>query len=115
MAPAKLASLLTAYETDVRFPDTSGMEHFDMLLSRSELENNRQLLTSEQKGRLTAADEQLASQLDAFYAAIVEVADLTEWREAISPRATHWWWYLDVLFHAQPRLQAVIAQQPATA
>jgi hypothetical protein len=113
MDPEKLTSLLAAYETDVRFPDTSGMEHFDMLLSRTTLENNRQLLTAEQKDRLAAADEQMARQLDAFYAAIVAVADLGEWREAISPPATHWWWYLDVLTHARPRLQAMIAQQPA--
>lgn len=114
MAPAKLASLLTAYETDVRFPDTSGMEHFDMLLSRSKLENYRQLLTAEQKDRLAAADEQMARQLNVFYATIVEVADLAEWREAISPPATHRWWFLDVLFHVRPRLQAAIVQQPAT-
>lgn len=114
MDPEKLASLLAAYETDVRFPDTSGMEHFDMLLSRTKLENNKQFLTAEQKDRLAAADEQMARQLDAFYAAIVEVADLAEWREAISPPAKHWWWYLDVLSHARPRLQAIVSQQPAT-
>ena len=55
----KLESLLAAFETDVRFPDTSGMEHFDMLLSRTRLENNRQHLTAEQKERLAAADEQI--------------------------------------------------------
>jgi hypothetical protein len=113
MDAIKLEPLLAAYETNVRFPDTSGMEHFDMLLSRSKLENNKQLLTAEQKDRLAAADEQMARQLDAFYAAIVGVADLAKRREAISPPATHWWWYLDVLSHARPRLQAVIAQQPA--
>jgi hypothetical protein len=89
MEPDKVESLLTAYETDVRFPDTSGMEHFDMLLSRSKLENNRQLLTAEQKDRLGAANEQMTRQLDALYATIVEVADRAEWREAISPPATH--------------------------
>lgn len=47
MNPEKLASLLAAYETDVRFPDTSGIEHLDMLLSRTKLENNRELLTAE--------------------------------------------------------------------
>ncbi|MDX1399830.1 MAG: hypothetical protein R3204_14985 [Oceanospirillum sp.] len=110
----KLESLLSAFETDVRFPDTSGMEHFDMLLSRTKLENNRQLLTKEQKERLAAADEQMARQLDSFYAAISQVGDLTDWREKINPPATHWWWYLDVLSHARPSLQAVIGQQPAT-
>lgn len=53
----------------------------------------------------------MAGQLDAFYAATVQVADLTEWREAINPPATHWWWYLDVVSHARPRLQAAIEQQ----
>jgi hypothetical protein len=114
MNPNKLESLLAAFETDVRFPDTSGMEHFDMLLSRTKLENNKQLLTVEQKERLAVADEQMARQLDSFYAAIVQVADLADWREKINPPATHWWWYLDVLSYARPSLQAVIGQQPAT-
>ena len=33
----QLNDLLTAYEVDVRFPDVSGMEHLDMLLTRSKL------------------------------------------------------------------------------
>lgn len=115
MDTSKLEPFLAAYETDVRFPDTSDMEHFDMLLSRTKLEKNRQLLTAEQKDRLAAADEQMARQLDVFCAAIAAIADLGEWREAISPPATHWWWYLDVLTHARPCLQAMVAQQPATA
>lgn len=114
MNPNKLESLLAAFETDVRFPDTSGMEHFDMLLSRTKLENNRQHLTAEQKERLAAADEQMARQLEVFYAAIVQVGDLTDWREKINPPATHWWWYLDVLSYARPSFQADIGQQPAT-
>lgn len=113
MNPEKLNALLAAYETDVRFPDTSGMEHLDMLQSRTKLENNKEHLTVEQMERLAAADEQLARQLDAFHAAIVQVADLASWREEIDPPATHWWWYLDVLSYARPRLKALLEQQPA--
>ena len=29
--------LIAAYEVDVQFPDVSGMEHLDMLMTRSEL------------------------------------------------------------------------------
>lgn len=113
MAPDKLDALLAAYETDVRFPDTSGMEHLDMLLSRTKLENDKHLLTTGQRERLEAADQQMASQLDVFYAAIVQIGDLAKWREEFDPPATHWWWYLDVLSYAWPRLQTVISRQPA--
>lgn len=37
MNHTELNDLLTAYEVDVRFPDVSGMEHLDMLLTRSAL------------------------------------------------------------------------------
>jgi hypothetical protein len=113
MEPEKLISLLNAYETDVRFPDTSGVEHFDMLLSRTEIERHKQQLTPEQMDRLAAADEQLAHQVDSFYQSIACVADMAEWRAAVTPAATHWWWYLDVLAHARPSLEALLRRQPA--
>lgn len=114
MNPEKIELLLAAYETDVRFPDTSGMEHLDMLMTRTELEKNQQLLTAEQLERLTAADQQLARELDDFYEAISQVARLDRWREEIDPPASHWWWYLDVLSYAWP-IRYAAGQQAATA
>jgi hypothetical protein len=39
--------LIGAYEVDVRFPDVSGMEHLDMLLTRSEIARGEHHLTAE--------------------------------------------------------------------
>ena len=33
----ELEKLLSAYEVDVQFPDVSGFEHLDMLLTRSKI------------------------------------------------------------------------------
>ncbi len=82
MNPDQLESLLTAFETDVRYPDSNGMEHLDMLLTRNRLENERKLLTAGQLNRLTDADRMLTGILDAFAAAIGEIGDLSDWREA---------------------------------
>ena len=88
---------LTQYETDVRFPDVSGMEHLDMLITRSNIAANRDMLTSEQLNRLLVADETLYQNVERFTRAITVVGGLAEWRSArvISPK--EWWWYLDVL------------------
>ena len=88
---------LTQYETDVRFPDVSGMEHLDMLITRSNIAANRDMLTSEQLNRLLVADEALYQNVERFTRAITVVGGLAEWRSArvISPE--EWWWYLDVL------------------
>ena len=43
--------MLSAYETDVQFPDVSGMEHLDMLLTRSELAKYEPHLTEEERQR----------------------------------------------------------------
>ena len=69
MSHTELNDLLTAYEIDVRFPDVSGMEHLDMLLTRSvlaEFERNRPL-TVEQCARLAEADRTLAVQTVRFH------------------------------------------------
>ena len=88
---------LTQYETDVRFPDVSGMEHMDMLLTRSQIDVNKANLTSEQLIRLLDADEVLYHNAERFYQAIVAVADLAEWRNQSAVSPEEWWWYLDVL------------------
>ena len=89
---------LSAYELDVDFPEVSGMEHLQMLLTRSELHRGDRLLDSEQKARLARADRKLLQQAQTFYEAIQAIADLASWRERagdVTPE--HWWWYLDVL------------------
>lgn len=93
----QIESWLTQYETDVRFPDVSGMEHLDMLITRSNIASNKNRLTPEQVNRLLVADEALFQNAERFTRAITAVGELAEWRNArvISPE--EWWWYLDVL------------------
>jgi len=99
---------LAAYEADVDFPAVSGMEHLQMLMTRSELHRVQGQLTAEQRTRLASADKSLLRQAHLFYQAIQAVADLARWRETetgVTPE--HWWWYLDVL--AQLPAGAVVA------
>lgn len=99
MNHGKINDLLTSYEVDVRFPDVSGMEHLNMLLTRSalaEMERDH-LLTSEQGRRLADADRILASQASRFHHAIQRIANLAEWRQQEGAAPEQWWWYLDVL------------------
>ena len=105
MNKGELEKLLLAYETDVRFPDVSGMEHLDMLLTRTKIEEHKGRLRQEQRERLVTADQKLVQQSDQFYVAISQVADLTAWRDKVHAPVSHWWWYLDVLAHAWPCMQ----------
>ncbi|MGC9395015.1 MAG: hypothetical protein ACP5J4_09170 [Anaerolineae bacterium] len=91
--------LISAYETDVRFPEVSGMEHLDMLMTRSEIANIEPHLSDTQRERVLQADRQLMSRTREFYDAIQAVADLASWRRSEFTPITHWWWYLDVLAH----------------
>ena len=87
---------LSAYEADVEFPDVSGMEHLQMLMTRSALHRVEAQLTPAQKKRLAKADESLLQQADLFYQAVQTIADLARWRETeegVTPE--HWWWYLE--------------------
>jgi hypothetical protein len=92
--------LVSAYEVDVRFPDVSGMEHLDMLLTRSRIAKVEAALTPEQQQRVQAADQELMFHADRFYTAIRRIADLAAWREREKATPAEWWWYLDVLAHA---------------
>lgn len=93
----RIEQLLAVYEVGVTDPDISGMEHLDMLLTRSALAGVADQLSNAQKTRLLRADSQLAHHAAAFYSAIARVADLKSWREQENAPAEHWWWYLDVL------------------
>lgn len=92
-----LESWLAQYETDVRFPDVSGMEHLNMLLTRSRIAAEKDVLTDEQAGRLREADHYLLHNAEQFYEAIAAVANLAEWRETSGVSPEEWWWFLDVL------------------
>jgi len=54
--------LIEAYKVDVRHPDVSGMEHLDMLLTRSEIAWGEHCLTAGQRRCLEAADQILVRQ-----------------------------------------------------
>ena len=94
--------LVFAYEVDVQYPHVSGMEHLDMLLTRSRLAEVASDLTKEQRNRLAKADQILFRHATEFYAAIARIANLKRWREQEHAPPDHWWWYLDVLA-AAPR------------
>ena len=90
-------TLVAAYEVDVRFPDVSGMEHLDMLLTRSEIARGELWLTTEQRVRVAKADRMLLEQARSFYEAIQEIANLQLWRRDENVPPAHWWWYLEKL------------------
>jgi len=89
--------LVAAYEVDVRFPDVSGMEHLEMLRTRSDIARGETQLTAEQRARLAEADKLLLHQARRFSQAIQRIADLEAWRRQQGTPPAHWWWYLDVL------------------
>jgi len=89
--------LVAAYEVDVRFPDVSGMEHLEMLRTRSDIARGETHLTAEQRARLVEADKLLLQQARRFYQAIQRIADLETWRRQQGIPPVYWWWYLDVL------------------
>ena len=72
--------LVAAYEVDVRFPNVSGMEHLEMLCTRSDIARGATHLTAEQRARLAEADKLLLQQARRFYQAIQHIADLEAWR-----------------------------------
>jgi len=51
--------LITSYETDVQFPEVSGMEHLDMLMIRSEIAKNELHLSDEEQIRVLDADNSM--------------------------------------------------------
>jgi hypothetical protein len=89
--------LIAAYEVDVQFPDVSGVEHLDMLMTRSEIAQNALHLSDEERMRVLNADRLLLQRAKQFYESIQSIADLSSWRRDESVPPTHWWWYLDVI------------------
>jgi hypothetical protein len=93
----EIEKLLSDYEVDVDFPDVSGMEHIQMLMARSKLQELETNLNDIQKRRLSAADQKLLKQAGIFFETIQTIADLSQWRQTKGITAEQWWWYLDVL------------------
>ena len=89
--------LIHAYEVDTEFPDVSGIEHLDMLLTRSEIAQIEPELTPEQRRRVYKADQRLIEHAPKFYASIQRIARLEQWRSEHTPQSSYWWWYLDVI------------------
>lgn len=89
--------LIDAYETDVQFPEISGMEHLEMLMTRSEIARIEPHLSSEEYKRVLNADQLLLQRAREFYDYIKEIADLASWRRDEKVPPTHWWWYLDII------------------
>ena len=83
--------LITAYETDVQFADVSGMEHLDMLMTRSEIAQNELHLSDEERKRVLKADRQLLQRAKQFYKSIRSIADLASWRRDENIPVTQWW------------------------
>jgi hypothetical protein len=102
--------LIAAYEIDVQFPEVSGMEQLDMLMTRSEIAKNEMHLSDEERKRVLDADRQLLQQAEEFYKSIRSIADLASWRRDENVPPTHWWWYLDVIVqlpvHLEPLTQS---------
>lgn len=105
--------LIAAYEADVQFPDVSGMEHLDMLMTRSEIARNELHLSEEERQRVLNADRLLLQQAHRFYESIQAIADLAIWRRDENVSVAHWWWYLDVIVQLPMPLDlsASLAQQ----
>ena len=98
-------TLLAAYEIDVQFADVSGMEHLDMLMTRSEIAKHELHLSEVERQRLLNADQLLLKQAAQFYQSIQDIADLASWRRDEGVPTTHWWWYLDVITQMQQQTQ----------
>jgi|SRR5687767_12690242 hypothetical protein len=90
---------LSHYRVDVKHPDVSGAEHFEMLQIRDKLASVQDTLTPEEQAILAAADQALVQQATAFHRALQSFLDLAQYRQEHAVPAERWWWYLDVVCH----------------
>lgn len=89
--------LLERYLIDVEHPDVSGIEHLQMLETRSKLAAVESSLTPSEKKQLIEADRKLAMQTNKFLAELSRFVDLAVERKQRQPEPNEWWWYLDIL------------------
>ena len=100
--------MLTAYVIDSRHPGVSGVEHLQMLHTRSKLAEIENRLTAAEQQQLRAADQALVAHAAEFLAELSRFADLAEERRRLNIGQGQWWWYLDVL----AVLPAYVIKQP---
>ena len=92
--------LLKNYMGDVEHPEVSGIEHLQMLRTRSNLAEIESTLDAEERKILAEADRKLVTRAAEFVAELSRFVDLAEQRRRLQPGANQWWWYLDVLAQA---------------
>jgi hypothetical protein len=92
--------LLKNYLVDVDYPEVSGIEHLQMLKTRSELAAIAESLSTSEQQALANADRKLAMQADKFLAELNRLVDLAAERQRRQTSPDEWWWYLDILVHA---------------
>ena len=97
--------LLKNYLVDVDYPEASGIEHLQMLETRSQLAKVESDLSATEREALAKADRRLAAQADKFLLELNRFVDLAQERRRRQPGPEEWWWYLDILVRA-PALPA---------
>jgi hypothetical protein len=90
-------TLVKRYIVDTCYPNVSGIEHLQMLQTRSQLAEIETTLNPEEHRLLAEADQRLLTHRYEFWTEISRFADLAEERQRIHPPSNQWWWYLDVL------------------
>lgn len=100
--------LMLSYESGVRHPEASGMEHLNLFQVRSRLAKSKADLTDSQRARLERADTELLHRANEFLNSIEQIADLESWRRHDRVPPSQWWWYLDVIVN----VPIVIAHPP---
>ena len=90
-------SLLEQYRVDVDYPEVSGIEHVQMLETRSKLFAVELQLSTTERRILLAADRKLAMQALGFLSELERFVNLADERRQRKVVAEEWWWYLDVL------------------
>jgi hypothetical protein len=89
--------LLENYDVDTRYPGVSGIEHLQMLQTRSLLAPIEAKLSHKERALLTRADQRLLFHAYEFWIEISRFTNLAEERQRLQPPPEQWWWYLDVL------------------
>ena len=89
--------LLENYRIDVKHPAVSGIEHLQMLRTRSQLAKNEPALGPAEQIALAEADRQLAARAAEYAAELSRFVNLAEERRRLQPPPNEWWWYLDIL------------------
>jgi hypothetical protein len=93
-------TLLEQYMVDVDYPEVSGIEHLQMLETRSKLAAIESRLSPAERQALAAADHKLATHAVAFLDELSRFVNLAEERQQRQVKPFEWWWYLDVLVQA---------------